>query len=281
VHPDTLTSYNHALIVSYDGSPFNGFQSQRGGRTIQQEIERALGVILRAPVRIHCAGRTDAGVHATGQVVSFRSETKISEEQRFVHSMNALLPREIRVKNSISVPDGFHPRFSCIAREYEYLIWNGTTATPHLCNRSLWFRRNILVAELNAELAEILGEHDFASFTRHIYRNESTIRYIDIAELARVYDPITDSDNLIIFRIRGNAFLHNMIRILVGTILDRASGKIRTSIPSILERKFRIEAGQTVKPEGLFFRHAYYPEMSGVPHLKFLRDYPLFRRGGG
>lgn len=272
---------NTALVIGYDGTHFVGFQSQKGLPTVQQELETALATVLRSSVKIHCCGRTDAGVHATGQVVSFYTPGEVPEERRLLRALNALLPRSISVHHAVDVPESFHPRFSCLAREYEYLIWNSPIRPVHLANNTLWFRGEIPVEQLNEELRALIGEHDFASFTRHQYRDESTVRYIDRADLKRIFNPITHSDELVVFRIRGNAFLHNMIRILVGTLLDRARGKLSMPPGEILAQKRRVDAGATAPPHGLFFRAAYYPVMPGIPHLKTVVGYPSFRKPRG
>ena len=270
--------YNHALTVSYSGTHFSGFQLQGDLRTVQGELEKALAVILRESVRIHCCGRTDAGVHATGQVASFQTVNIITKEHTFLYALNSVLPKDISVISYSAVPVDFHPRFSCLAREYEYLIWNAETKPVHLNGRVLWYKRPIPIEELNLELLEILGERDFAALTRVEYKDKTTHRYLDKIQMERIFDPCTNSNNLISIRIRGNSFLHNMIRILVGTILYRASGKLTSTIPEIIQSKDRIQSGYTAPPDGLFFRDAYYSPMEGVTGLKYLNDYPRFRK---
>lgn len=279
---------HRALIVEYDGTEFVGFQYQKDGRSIQGELERAIGIILRQPVKISGSGRTDSGVHATGQVVSFSldsslhtksSEKVLNDDHRFLNGLNALLPADVAVRKIVHVPHWFHPRFSCIAREYEYLIWNHPARSAIWNGKALWIRSDIQVDSLHTELQGLVGEHDFASFTRAEYIQENTVRYIDHISLRRIPDPHSGSENLIRFRIRGNAFLHNMIRIIVGTILDRSMGKLDLSFGEILRAKSRFSAGRTVSPVGLYFRHAYYPsKLEGVDGLEILREYPIFTR---
>ncbi|MDH5656449.1 MAG: tRNA pseudouridine(38-40) synthase TruA, partial [Spirochaetia bacterium] len=206
--------YNHVLTVAYRGTFFSGFQLQNGPRTVQGELEKAIGIIHREPVRIHCCGRTDAGVHATGQVVSFKTIQKILDERVFIYSLNSVLPADISVINYTPVPQDFHPRFSCLAREYEYLIWNDRTKPVHLKGMALWHKGSIPIDEINQELQPILGERDFSALTRYEHKDKTTFRYLDKIELKRIGDPYMFSENLVSFRIRGNSFLHNMIRIL-------------------------------------------------------------------
>lgn len=266
------------MLVEYDGSAFQGFQIQSTAPTIQAELERSLRIVLRESVRVQCCGRTDAGVHATGQVVHFDTSVQVPESFRFCHALNALLPATISVREAAFVPQTFHARFSCLAREYEFLIWNGSRRRAIASGHSLWQRESIDLEFCNRELNTIIGEHDFAAFTRAVYQDEVTIRYIDVAEMRRVYDPLADSEELIIFRVRANAFLHNMIRILLGSLLDIASGRLKRSMAEILATRDRTKAGQTVAPVGLYFRHAYYAAQEiDVDWLPTLHNYP-FRR---
>ncbi len=269
---------HYALTVEYDGSSLSGFQLQKDAPSVQGELERALSTLLREEVRINGSGRTDAGVHATGQVAGFHSRTPLPEPRRALYALNAILPSSVSIRHLTPVPEWFHPRFSCLAREYEYLILNQTARPVHMRGKVLWFRDPIPVEELHEELQEILGERDFAAFTKEVYKEENTFRYVDVAELRRQVDPLFHEAELVIFRIRGNAFLHNMIRILVGTMLDRSRGKIQESLGSILASKERGRAGHTASPDGLYFRHAYYPEVEGASGLLSLPEYPRFAR---
>lgn len=271
----------YALLVEYDGTDLCGFQMQGDCPTVQGELERALGILLRESVSVHGAGRTDAGVHATGQVAVFESRSPLPPERRAVYALNSLLPRSIAVRFVEEVPAWFHARFSCLAREYEYLLWNAPHRPVHAASRMTWFRDPIPVEELNGELLALLGEHDFASFTRAEYREENTTRYLDRIELRRERDLVSNADAVVVFRIRGNAFLHNMIRILVGTILDRARGRLALSPGEILESRDRRLAGQTAPPGGLYFRHAYYPPMEGLHRLSTIENYPRFTKRAG
>ena len=274
-----MSSGSYALIIEYIGTAYHGFQFQDGPRTVQGELERALAVFLREEVRISCCGRTDAGVHATGQVVGFRCAQPDLNEHRLLTGLNALLPNDLVVRRMTPVPEEFHPRFSCLAREYEYLIWNDAFPPALWRDRVWWVRKPLPVAELDAELKQILGHRDYQAFTRVEHREKTTQRYVDQAELGIVEAPpgIDSGVNLVRFRIRGNAFLHNMVRILVGTLIDRADGKVIARLPEILESGDRLRAGQTAPAQGLYFKHAYYAPWPGVRHLATLVDYPVFR----
>lgn len=270
-----------ALILEYDGGFYAGYQRQEGANTVQAEIENTLSTILRERIGTVCCGRTDSGVHATGQVIAFSSAKEPPAKKRFVFMLNSLLPKTIVVRASFPVPSSFHPRFSCLAREYEYLIWNSTIRSPLWLGRALWFHPEIDLEFVNQQLECVIGSNDFAAFTRYIHRDKETTRYIDSAAFFRVQDTLTGR-NIVIFRIRGNAFLHNMIRILTGTVLDIFRGKLTMSLAEIMETKDRTKAGQTAPPHGLYFRNAYYPpEMSFDGHLLTLNNYPVFRRPPG
>ena len=265
----------YALIVAYDGALYRGFQMQNDGPTVQGVLESALSILARHPVRVSGSGRTDSGVHATGQVVGFILEEPVADPERFLRSLNGILRGGVQILRLIRVPLNFHPRFSCLAREYEYLLWTAPGRPVHLAGKCLPVTTRLDLDSLNGELAGLIGEGDFAAFTREEYRKENTFRYIDTIELSRRPDAVSGED-LVVFRIRGNAFLHNMIRILVGTVLDRARGKIPLTLKELQESGDRKKTGTTAPPDGLFFRHAYYPPVEGVEGLKTLTDYPVF-----
>lgn len=270
----TEGKFGYALLLAYDGGRFSGFQIQNNARTIQVELERAMRIVLRETVRVQCSGRTDAGVHATGQVVSFHTHHAIEDGGRFCHSLNSLLPTAIVALQCCAAPSHFNARFSCMAREYEYLIYNGPVRPGFWQGRCLWVREPLDLPALNSELQSILGEQDFAALTRTQYREETTLRYLDIAEFRQIEDALTRMHPIFALRVRANAFLHNMIRILVGTLLDRARGKLDTPLLDIIKSGDRKQAGFTAPPSGLYFRTAYYPpEFAQVPCLQILPDY--------
>lgn len=274
--------FNYAITVEYDGTDFAGFQFQNENRTVQGELERAIATYLREPITIHVSGRTDAGVHASGQVAGFATEKPIEDFFRFVYAVNAILDGDVAVQQISEMPPWFHVRFSCIAREYEYLIWNGRHRSVHREGRSLWIRNPVSeegLQEIHTDLQALVGHHDFAAFTRLEYKEENTIRYLDRIGIQSLEDGLGGDGSLLSIRIRGNAFLHNMIRIIVGTAVDRIQGKHQNSFREILESRDRNLAGHTVSPVGLYFRHAYYSEeVQGKCHLPVLVDYPVFAK---
>ena len=252
-----------ALVIEYNGKNYAGFQIQNNIPTIQSEIERALELILKEKIRIQFAGRTDCGVHASGQVVSFPS-LKSPEElnaKELAHSLNGVLPRDISVRCASTVQSSFHPRYSCIARKYEYLIWNHSLRSAHWDQRALWYRPKLSIKKLNQEVQAIIGTHDFSSFTPARYgKNGSNIRMIrQIHSAFFISNQSCNSGSLIRFRICGNSFLHHMIRILIGTLLDWSSGHLIQGLRDVLKSHSREAAGKTAPPEGLYFHKAYYP----------------------
>ena len=177
----------YALLLEYEGTHYGGFQIQKNARTVQGEIEKALGILLRRPIRITFAGRTDSGVHASGQVISLHLEDGQTERETsfkknpslLARSLNGLIDNDISVRAISQVKAGFHPRYSCIARKYEYLIWNHPLRSSLWRHRALWLRQKIDIRLMNRELKSIIGLHDFSAFTpqaraykdsrRHVY----------------------------------------------------------------------------------------------------------------
>ena len=271
--------YPYALRVEYDGGLFAGFQRQSAELpTVQAALETAIGTFAREPVTISCCGRTDAGVHATGQIAGIVLSRPILEIRRFIYGVNGMMPDSVSIQACIPVPPEFHPRFSCVAREYEYLIWNGPNRPVHWRGHALWVRDRLDLEFLNRNFQQIIGYHDYAAFTRAECRDLGTIRYLDRAEFHHRPDALVGSENdLVVFRVRGNAFLHNMIRILVGTALDLVQDKLSASLPDFLASRDRTLAGRTAPAHGLYFREACYRTIPGVVGLTYLDDYPDFR----
>ncbi len=240
-----------ALLVQYDGTRFNGWQRQKNARTVQEELENALHVLLKKQVRIQASGRTDTGVHACGQVVHFPALSDISL-QRLCIGLNGILSEDVSVLNAYRVPDTFHARYSAIAREYLYVIYNHRQRSPFKVNRALWISYPLEVNYLRSVAQYLVGEKDFASFCKRVSSQEGTIRRIDEIEIQRKEDTI-------IIRIRGNAFLHNMIRIIVGTLLKmHREHALPESIVDILNQRDRNAAGPTALAKGLYLNKVFY-----------------------
>jgi len=244
-----------ALTLEYDGAPYAGFQRQLNQPSVQAELERVLGIVMRAPTRVYCAGRTDTGVNALGQVVHFSGafDRPLSV---LLYSLNSLLPIQISIRHAAHVPENFHARFSCLAREYVYAIYHAPYRPGTLGLKSLWLREDLQWDLPRRAIEYLLGSNDFAAFTRValVKSGEITQRRIDSIR-------IIEDGRYIFFHIRGSGFLHNMIRIIVGTLLDVARGEIKPEgVREIIASGDRLEAGMTVKPYGLYFLHAEYTD---------------------
>lgn len=265
----------YALTIAYDGTKFSGVQIQNNEVTIQKKIEDALRIIFRKSIRIAVAGRTDAGVHASGQVISFLAPGEIVNTNKFINSVQALAGPYISVVGFHIVPENFHARFDCIAREYEYLIYCGKKNPVFLENKIWHLYEDIDLFSIENDLNDLLGEHDFKAFSKKT--NETTIRYIEFIKITKIYEPFMNIP-LYSIRIRGNAFLHNMVRIIVGSIVDKAINKLPYSFREILDSKDRTKTGRTAPPEGLYFRKAFYPDVPELRNsgLNLLSNYPVY-----
>lgn len=243
----------YKCTISYDGTQFSGFQIQPNKRTIQGEIERVLMKIHKNKhVRIYASGRTDAGVHAKGQVFHFDTTLGIVEA-KWRQALNALLPSDIYVHHVEEVSPDFHSRFDATEKEYRYFVLNSK-------ERDL-FRRHYTYyhsTDLNLELIQqacllFEGTHDFTSFCSH----RSTVKGSKVRTL---YEVICTKDNdEIQFILRGNGFLYNMVRIIVGVLLDVGAGKVDiNNIEKMFQEKDRTVVGKTLPPEGLFLWEVKY-----------------------
>lgn len=246
-----------ALSIQYDGTLFNGWQLQKSGRTVQYEIERCCSLLFRHPVSVVVSGRTDTGVHAIGQIVHLNTESLLPLE-KICFSLNGMLPSDISVTNAFDVDESFHARFSATMREYLYIINNNQFRSPFLIFRATWVPRHIDTEKLNAYVRLLIGTHDFASFCKKQSAiGENTIRTIhDIS--------IECKDGFIFIRIKGNAFLHNMIRSIVGTALYlEKRGADVSQMTKILAACDRDSAWETAPAQGLYlFRVSYDPDLS-------------------
>ena len=228
------------LVLEYDGRPFAGWAAQPGRRTVEAELAAALRVLLRRDVRLVVAGRTDRGVHALGQVVSYEGPLPS------LRSLNALLPVEIAVTAAEAAEPGFSARHDAVTRSYRYRLWTRRALSPFHAGRVLWWPHRLDEAALEACAAALVGEHDFRAFTPSQTRHRHFRRRVLRAGWRR------DGD-LLEFGIEADSFLRHMNRILVGTMLETASGS-RTveQFAGLLDGRPRAEAGRTVAAHGLF-----------------------------
>ena len=245
---------NLKVTICYEGSDFAGWQVQPNQRTIQCEIERALLEIEGKPVRIHGSGRTDAGVHALGQVASFTLENRIPLKN-LRKALNCLLPPAIRILEIVEVSPEFHARHSAVAKTYEYR-WRRDEICPPFERRYVWHHPYPLDEAAMMRAAPLFeGGRDFRSMaTNNGADLLSTVRTIYSSRLERV-------GPLLIYRVRGSGFLYNMVRNFVGTLLEVGRGNIAAdSIPTILEARDRRAAGPTAPAVGLFLVNVEYPD---------------------
>jgi len=237
-------------IVKYDGSKFFGYQIQPKGRTVQQEIERALKKICKTEITTHAAGRTDSGVHALGQVFHFDTPLDI-EASRYKRAFNSILPKDIYVIESKEVEMDWHSRFHATSKEYHYRL-STNEHDPLTCDYIHYHRRKLDVNKIKEAMTYFLGTHDFTSFTANMEKIDKQ-RTIYISEL------LIHEDGEYTFRFVGTGFMKYMVRIMVGTLLRVGVGKILPDeIPYIIAAKNRNLAGPTAKPEGLYLHSVGY-----------------------
>ena len=237
-------------VIKYDGSKFCGYQIQPNERTVQQEIEKALKKICKVHVVTHAAGRTDAGVHALGQVFHFDSPVAM-EPHRYKMAFNSILPRDIYVVESKAIPDDIHSRFHAVSKEYHYRL-STNEHDPLTCDYIHYHRRKLDINKMQKAAKYFRGFHDFTSFTANM-ENIDKQRTISVAEI------ITHCEGEYTFRFVGSGFMKYMVRIMVGTLLKVGVGKIEPEeIPFIIAAKDRNFAGPTAKPEGLYLHSVNY-----------------------
>jgi tRNA pseudouridine38-40 synthase len=248
------------LLIQYDGTEFVGWQRQETGTSIQGVIEDALAKIEGSAVTLHGAGRTDAGVHAAGQVASARVTIALDDET-LARALNANLPATVRVFDLVTVADDFHARFSARAKTYEYRIWNGA-AVPPFVRQYVWHVPQPLAIDVMQRAADALvGEHDFAAFQGTGSTVHTTIRTVLSARCNTQniswYPP--SGGSLLAFEMRGEGFLRHMVRAITGTLVEIGLGRrAADDIPRLLASRDRSQAGRTAPACGLFLMRVEY-----------------------
>lgn len=256
-----------ALGIEYDGSCFCGWQMQKQGlRTVQGELEKALSKVADEAVQVVCAGRTDTGVHATGQVVSF--DTRAVRNQRaWVLGVNSYLPDDVASLWSCVVGDDFSARFSATARQYRYVILNRQGRSAAFHSKVTW-RHGAINESLMHEAAQVLvGEHDFSAFRSSSCQADHAVRTIH-------YINITRKGEFIYIDIKANAFLHHMVRNIAGSLLMIGQGEQAVDwMQAILDTQDRTQAGPTAPAQGLYMVKVTYPDSSGIPGYCFVPEF--------
>jgi tRNA pseudouridine38-40 synthase len=233
------------LVVEYDGSQLHGWQRQHNALTVQQHLEEALAKLLTHEVQVTGASRTDAGVHARGQVASFRTERPIALVG-VRRGLNSMLPDTIAIRDAAEVPPDFHPRFSATGKHYRYSILTRPDRSPRFRDRAWHHPEPLNVVAMQQAAAVLTGEHDFAAFRSAGCAAKTTLRRVDGIALTRSQPHVLDID------IRGNAFLRQMVRIIVGTLVEVGTGeRTPAQVSEILASKNRVNAGVTAPPQGL------------------------------
>jgi tRNA pseudouridine38-40 synthase len=244
-----------ALGVEYFGKNFHGWQVQKSGlRTVQKVVESALSKVANHPVRVFCSGRTDSGVHAIEQVIHFETNT-VRTDRAWLFGGNVNLPSDVNFKWVKLVSDDFHARFSAFARSYKYKIHQNPVRSSLKADYYLWEPRPLNVDNMKAAAAILIGEHDFSCFRGSLCQAKSPIKTIEFIE-------IKSFENELIIKIKANAFLHHMVRNIVGTLLKIGRGEKNVEwMLSVLASKDRKKAGPTAEPQGLYFIQAFYEEL--------------------
>ena len=247
-----------ALGLEYDGSRFHGFERQPDRRTVQGEVERALVRIAASPVRVVCAGRTDAGVHALGQVVHFDTDASRAIHA-WVRGTNTYLSPDVAVLWARSVDEDFHARYAALRRRYRYVILNRTTRPALLTGRTAWDYRPLDVPRMQIGARHLVGEHDFSSFRAAGCQARNPVRRVDLLEVTRTGERV-------VIDVHANAFLQHMVRNIAGTLMAVGAGERDTSwVGSVLSARDRTAGGVTAPPGGLYLVGVDYPEGWGIP----------------
>ena len=240
-----------ALGLEYDGSGFCGWQSQAGGGAVQDAVESALSIVADAPIRVVCAGRTDAGVHALAQVVHFDTEA-VRPDTAWVRGVNAHLPASVAVRWAQPVSTEFHARFSARGRRYRYVLLNRAERPALMARRVGWFHRPLDADAMAAAASLLLGEHDFSAFRAIECQAKSPVKTLRRADVAR-------HGNLLVFDFEASAFLHHMVRNLVGALVYVGKGAHPPAwIGELLAGRDRARAAPTFEACGLYFAAVDY-----------------------
>lgn len=246
-----------ALMVEYDGSQYHGWQSQAGLYTIQQRLEAALSRVASDDIQVVCAGRTDTGVHATGQIVHFESD-KERTIRAWIHGANSFLPKDICVKWGCDMPESFHARYSALSRRYQYVIFNSSIRPALMRSNVTWQYRRLDEKRMDDAAQCLIGEQDFTSFRSVECQSNTPMRHMYQCQVRRQGD-------FVIIDVTANAFLHHMIRNIAGVLMAVGSGRKEVGwVNDVLLAKDRTMGAETAPPYGLYLVEVTYPEEFGI-----------------
>jgi tRNA pseudouridine38-40 synthase len=251
---------NVKLTLAYDGAKFHGWQIQPGIATIQGSLTDAIRKITQEPVTIHGASRTDAGVHALGQVASFKTRSALTAEE-LQRALNALLPAAIRVVAAEEMGPDFHARWQAMGKTYHYRIFRGPVVSPFEYQRVLHYPYPLDEEAMTVAAKYFVGEHDFTSFTASSGSEEADKDRSPVRVVCRSELELRAEQQEIVYAVTGKSFLRYMVRKIVGTLLEVGRGKLRPEdIPGVFEARDRSRSGPTAPPEGLYLVSLKYPE---------------------
>jgi tRNA pseudouridine38-40 synthase len=247
------------LTVAYDGSRFAGFARQPSEVTVQGRIEDALAIALRRPCETVGAGRTDAGVHALGQVVSFEADGNEPDPAVLMRSLNALVGDGIVITSVRRAEAGFSARHSALGREYRYRLVPGPVPPLFLAPYAWWVKGPLDLGAMRQAAAALIGEHDFRSFcVAASAEGQRTVRRLD---LVTIEPEVALGEHSVVVRVSGNAFLHSMVRVIVGSLVEVGLGRRPAEwLAEALDARDRAAAGPTAPAHGLVLWHVEYPE---------------------
>lgn len=242
---------NLLLRIMYDGTAYHGWQVQPNGATVQEKLQDAVEQILGVREDVTGCSRTDSGVHARDFCCNIRTQNEI-DCYRFVGSLNAVLPDDICVKSCEEVSEDFHARYSCLGKRYIYRVWNAKYKNPFLINYAYHYKNEIDADFLNGQAQAYVGTHDFKGFCSSGSSVEDTVRTVKSFKVER-------NGEEVIFTVEADGFLYNMVRIMVGTLIEISEKRIeKDTLYDIIENRDRLRAGRTAPSRGLYLDKVFY-----------------------
>ena len=256
-----------AAILEYDGANFSGWQRQDQVRTVQGAVEEALSRVADEPIQVTVAGRTDAGVHAAGQVIHFDTSA-VRSDYSWARGANSNLPFDVAFLWAGPVDEGFHARYSATGRHYHYIVLNRPTRPTYLARRVTHEYRPLDIKRMQQGARHLLGKHDFTSFRATECQAKSPVRELRALNFVR-------QDEFVHIRVHANAFLHHMVRNIAGVLMTIGAGEHEPDwAKAVLEARNRQAGGVTAAPDGLYLREIEYPDSFKIPRLS--RDVGLW-----